>query len=49
MKRAACPNKAVNETDCPCPKTDCERHGICCLCMRYHKANRAHPLPACLR
>lgn len=47
--RKECPNKAENERDCPCTVTDCPRHGICCLCIRYHKASKQWPLPACFR
>jgi len=47
--RKECLNRAENNTDCPCPKTDCERHGICCLCVRYHMKNKANPKSACMR
>lgn len=26
-----------NEKNCPCPKTDCERHGKCCECINHHR------------
>lgn len=42
-----CLNKEKNEEGCPCSSVDCERHGFCCECVRYHK--RAGELPACLR
>ena len=39
--------KAKNEEQCPCAATECERHGVCCECLRAHVANKA--LPSCLR
>ena len=47
MKREVCLNKKLNEEECPCEYINCERHGICCLCVRHHKA--AGDKPACLR
>lgn len=46
MKRD-CLNKFENEQDCPCNDLNCERHGICCECIKYHK-NKGN-LPKCLR
>ena len=43
---ASCVNKDKNEEKCPCTYTDCERHGICCECLRNHLANKS--LPACV-
>ncbi|MEM5869636.1 MAG: hypothetical protein QXR09_00485 [Candidatus Aenigmatarchaeota archaeon] len=48
-ERKACPNKEINEKDCPCEETSCERHGICCLCIRYHLKSKQWPLPACFK
>jgi hypothetical protein len=48
MTRRPCPNQEINEQDCPCPET-CERHGICCQCIRYHLHNKQWPKPACWR
>jgi len=31
-----CPNRDVNLEMCPCPSEDCERKGICCLCVQNH-------------
>ena len=32
-----CPvQEKINEY-CSCPKTECERHGICCECIVEHK------------
>jgi hypothetical protein len=42
-----CPNKAENEKTCPCKSADCERHGVCCECVRNHKNNGGKP--ACMR
>ncbi len=39
--------KDENEKSCACKDTDCERHGICCDCVRYHR--KAGNLPKCLR
>ncbi len=47
MSRKECVNKYENEQDCPCKDFDCERHGICCECVRYHK--QCGDKPACLR
>ncbi|HVQ01065.1 MAG TPA: hypothetical protein VMT57_06080 [Candidatus Thermoplasmatota archaeon] len=33
-----------NKLDCPC-SYPCERKGVCCSCLRYHR-NRGE-LPAC--
>lgn len=32
---------------CPCPKTGCEFHGICCQCVAAHIKNGKKP-PHCL-
>lgn len=45
--RKKCPNKALNEEDCPCPHADCENHGICCQCVRHH--NEFGGRPACVK
>jgi len=42
-----CPNRKRNKETCPCPYTDCSRHGICCECMRYHLSKGQKP--ACMR
>ncbi|MCL2295848.1 MAG: hypothetical protein FWC29_02050 [Methanomassiliicoccaceae archaeon] len=34
--------------NCTCPKTDCPRHGNCCLCVPYHRDEKGN-LPMCLR
>lgn len=43
----ACPNKEKNEEKCSCPYENCERHGACCECVRYHRENG--DVPVCLR
>jgi hypothetical protein len=47
MPENPCPNKASNEQTCPCTATDCERHGVCCECLRAHLSGGS--LPACAR
>ena len=47
MTRKECVNKYENEQDCPCDEVNCERHGVCCECIKYHKENGDKP--ACLR
>lgn len=38
--------KEKNLDGCPCTYPECERKGLCCECVRYHKGRRE--LPACL-
>ncbi|MEM2933174.1 MAG: hypothetical protein QXK80_01950 [Candidatus Pacearchaeota archaeon] len=45
--RKECPNKNENEKQCPCPYLDCERHGICCECILYHRKDKSKPM--CLK
>ena len=44
--------KIINMT-CSCPKTECERHGICCECILAHKEKKEVAFhvkfPHCLR
>jgi len=44
---AECPNKAKNEEKCTCGEKECERHGVCCECIRYHRENGG--VPGCLK
>lgn len=51
-----CPNRSVNLQMCPCSNADCERRGICCLCVQFHAAKgqksscfRGVPRPAATR
>ena len=46
-ERKDCPNVAVNDEDCACGSTSCERHGVCCVCIEYHRNDGS--IPACLR
>ncbi len=41
-----CVNKEENLKNCPCT-WKCERKGICCECIAYHRKHEE--LPACLR
>ncbi|MEM0475901.1 MAG: hypothetical protein QW343_03850 [Candidatus Norongarragalinales archaeon] len=49
VSRSSCPNRAINESDCPCQEKSCPRHGVCCECIRYHKRSKEYPRPACFR
>ena len=40
-----CANKKRNSQDCNCTYSGCDKHGVCCECIRYHR-NRGE-LPAC--
>ncbi|MCX5680510.1 MAG: DUF6485 family protein [Candidatus Omnitrophica bacterium] len=40
-----CKNLKKNMEDCNCTYPGCPRHGICCECLRYHRASGE--LPAC--
>ena len=46
MKRENCLNEKTNREDCPCKNISCQRHGVCCLCIRHHK--KSDDYPACL-
>jgi len=43
MKKA-CPNVKVNLADCTCTY-DCEKKGLCCQCVAYHR--QARQIPGC--
>lgn len=47
MPRANCVNIETNEENCSCSSLDCERHGVCCECLRAHLDKDG--LSACLR
>ncbi|OEU46683.1 MAG: hypothetical protein BA866_04815 [Desulfobulbaceae bacterium S5133MH15] len=52
-KAIQCPVRDEINKYCSCPKSDCERHGLCCECIVSHK-NRTHlpyekRFPHCLR
>ncbi|MBF0479833.1 MAG: hypothetical protein HQL26_10150 [Candidatus Omnitrophica bacterium] len=38
-----CPNKQKNLPGCTCTYTSCEKQGVCCECVRYHRAKGAIP------
>lgn len=42
-----CPNRETNLQSCTCTAEECERRGLCCECVAFHrdKGNA----PACLR
>ena len=40
-----CPRQQLNLEQCPCTYEPCERKGICCECLRYHRDSGE--LPAC--
>lgn len=40
-----CPRQQVNLEQCPCTYESCERKGICCECLHYHR--ESGELPAC--
>jgi len=41
----SCANQKQNLANCNCSYEPCERKGICCACILYHRKNRE--LPAC--
>jgi hypothetical protein len=40
-----CPNQKQNLANCNCSYDPCERKGICCACLLYHR--KQGQLPAC--
>jgi len=36
----------VSAPNCPCPKSDCPRHGKCAECVAHHKAKDEWPFCA---
>ncbi|MFH0789541.1 MAG: DUF6485 family protein [Pseudomonadota bacterium] len=43
--REKCPNLQENMKNCNCSYDPCERKGLCCQCLHYHRRNGE--LPAC--
>jgi len=41
-----CMNQSRNVRVCSCTYGGCTRHGVCCDCIAYHRANAE--LPGCL-
>jgi len=46
-QKQACPNRAANQAQCACKSKDCERNGVCCECIAYHRGRGEKPM--CLR
>ncbi|MBM4019733.1 MAG: hypothetical protein FJ288_15665 [Planctomycetes bacterium] len=46
MRKVECANQKKNAAACTCTYLSCERHGICCACIAYHRAS--DQLPGCL-
>ena len=40
-----CPNIQANMRHCNCTYTSCDKTGLCCQCLHYHRRNGE--LPAC--
>lgn len=40
-----CPNQKQNLANCNCSYNPCEKKGICCECILYHR--KRNELPAC--
>ena len=47
MSKTDCVNIETNEENCSCSSLDCDRHGVCCECLRAHSDGDG--LPGCLR
>lgn len=43
---ADCPNREKNLKSCTCTYEPCERKGMCCECIAFHR--RMGELPGCL-
>jgi len=39
-----CPNIEKNKQACSCPYESCDRNGICCECIRYHRERGEKPM-----
>jgi hypothetical protein len=42
-----CPSKEENKKDCPCTYEPCDRKGVCCECLAYHRSQKGKP--ACMK
>ena len=40
-----CPNQKKNVAECTCTYVACERRGLCCACVAYHRSHGQ--LPGC--
>lgn len=38
-----CPNLKANLAQCTCSYSSCERQGLCCQCVAYHRKMRQIP------
>ena len=47
MSRTECINMEANEENCSCSSLECDRHGVCCECLRAHLEKDS--LSSCLR
>lgn len=45
----ACVNLAANKAACACTAVDCERHGLCCDCVRNHWTGDGAGRVTCMR
>jgi len=43
---ADCTNQKKNAKDCACTYASCDRRGLCCACIVYHRSRGE--LPGCL-
>ncbi len=41
-----CPNRKINLENCNCTYPGCEKKGMCCECIRFHR--EMGEIPACL-
>ncbi len=46
MAKGDCANQKKNLASCTCTYVSCERRGLCCECIAYHRGN--DQLPGCL-
>ncbi len=47
MAKTECVNIETNQENCTCTSLECDRHGVCCECLRAHTDGNS--LPSCLR
>lgn len=45
-KKEKCPNIRDNLASCSCSYNPCNRKGLCCQCIAYHRKRRE--VPGCL-
>lgn len=43
--KEGCPNLQANLAGCTCSYTSCDKQGLCCQCVAYHRKMRQ--LPGC--